>query len=142
MTVHSHETFRLQVPPEWTVRGDDDRVYFVSTEPPGVLCCTAQRVQDAEELPNLSRMLAGFLTRSGHPVATDDLLVISGNITARGFCWQYFEDGSFCRIWIFGNQTSWLLITFNSAVEHLDDFHPVLEQVLKTLVLVDDEGSA
>ena len=63
-------TFSLEVPAGWEVRHEEEQVFLISRTPPGVLCCTAQTVENSEELPNLSRMLAGFLTRSGHPVAT------------------------------------------------------------------------
>lgn len=131
------ETFSLELPDGWLVRRDDDRIYLISPEPPGVLCCTSEWVEDAEELPNLSRMLAGFLTRTGHPVATDELLRISNIGGGEGFCWQYFEGSTFHRLWIFGNQACWLLWTFSSQTSDLDHFHPVLERMQKTLVLVE-----
>lgn len=129
------ETFALTVPEGWAVRRDDERVFLVSERPPGVLCCTPQVVDDPDRLPNLARMLAGFLTRTGHPVATDELLRISNVPGASGYCWQYFEGGSFHRIWIFGNHASWLLWTFSSATSDLDHFHPQLEGLLKSLSL-------
>lgn len=132
------ETFSLTLPDGWMVRRDEERLFLVSKAPPGVLCCTAEFVDDPSELPNLSRMLAGFLTRTGHAVATDELLRISNVPGAAGFCWQYFEDGTFHRIWIFGNRLSWLLWTFSSFSADLDHFHPLLEGVLKSLVLVDE----
>ncbi len=130
------ETFRLTVPDDWVVRRDEERVYLISERPAGVLCCTPQVVSNPDELPNLSRMLAGFLTRTGHPVATDELLRISNVPGAAGFCWQYFEDGKFQRIWIFGNASCWVLWTFTSATSDLDHFHPLLEGMLKSLSLV------
>jgi hypothetical protein len=135
--LHQEETFSVTLPPGWAVRRDEERVYLVSAQPPGVLCCTSQRVEVADDLPNLSRMLAGFLTRTGHPVATDELMRISNVPGAAGFCWQYFEDGNFHRIWIFGNHACWLLWTFTSATSDLDHFHPLLERLLKTLALVE-----
>lgn len=130
-------TFSVTVPDEWSVRRDEERVYLVSASPPGVLCCTPQRVDDPDRLPNLARMLAGFLTRTGHPVATDELLRISNVPGASGYCWQYFDSGSFHRIWIFGNKASWLLWTFSSSSADLDHFHPLLEGMLKSLSLVE-----
>ncbi len=131
-------TFSVAVPEGWRVHRDEDGLFLISDQPAGVLCCTSELVQDAEELPNLSRMLAGFLTRTGHPVATDELLRISNVPGAAGFCWQYFEDGKFHRIWIFGNQRCWLLWTFTSAGDDMDHFHPQLEGMLKTLALVQE----
>lgn len=129
-------TFSLELAPGWKVRRDDECLYLISEEPAGVLCCTAERVVDRAELPNLSRMLAGFLTRTGHSVATDELLAISSVPGAVGFCWQYFEDGKFHRFWIFGNEATWLFWTFTSRTADLDHFHPLLEQLLKSLTLL------
>lgn len=130
-------TFSLDLPEGWEVRRDEERLYLVSERPAGVLCCTAEEVRDSAELPNLSRMLAGFLTRTGHAVATDELLRISNVPGAAGFCWQYFEDGTFHRLWVFGNHASWLFWSFSSASSDLDHFHPLLEGLLKSLSLVE-----
>ena len=130
-------TFALEVPPGWEIRRDEERLYLVAVEPAGVLCCTAEVVEDSAELPNLSRMLAGFLTRTGHAVATDELLRISNVPGAGGFCWQYFEEGTFHRFWIFGNHSAWLFWTFSSATADLEHFHPLLEGLLKSLSMHD-----
>ncbi len=137
----SEPTFALEIPTDWSLRRDEGRIYLVSEKPAGVLCCTCETVTDSSELPNLSRMLAGFLTRTGHPVATDELLRISNVPGAAGFCWQYFEDGTFHRVWIFGNHSCWLFWTFTSASGDLDHFHPLLEALLKSLSLVEHDSS-
>jgi hypothetical protein len=129
------DTFAVTLPAGWEVRRDEECVYLVSPAPAGVLCSTAKRVESLEELPNLSRMLAGFLTRTGHPVATDELLRLSNISGGQGFCWQYFENGVFHRLWIFGNRASWLLWTFSCSASDVDHFHPLLEALLKTLSL-------
>lgn len=135
MSLHQEEIFSLRLPAGWAVRRDEERVYFISPAPPGVLCCTPERVEDPSQLPNLSRMLAGFLTRTGHPVATDELLRITGVPGAVGFCWQYFEDGTFHRVWVFGNQVSWMLWTFSCGSADFEHFHPILEGLQKSLAL-------
>lgn len=137
MSLHREETFAVTLPEGWSVRHDEECVYFVCQTPPGVLCSTASRVENSDELPNLSRMLAGFLTRTGRPVATDELLRLSNVSGADGFCWQYFEDGVFHRIWVFGNRQSWLLWTFSCAREDVDRFHPLLEGLVRSLSLVE-----
>ncbi len=137
----SEPTFALEIPEGWSIKRDEERIYLVSESPVGVLCCTPETVTDGSELPNLSRMLAGFLTRTGHAVATDELLRISNVPGAAGFCWQYFEDGTFHRVWIFGNHTSWMFWSFTSAVADLDHFHPLLEGLLKSLSLVEHDGA-
>lgn len=135
-------TFQMELPSDWVVRRDEERIYAVCPQPPGVLCCTPQEVEDSEEFPNLSRMLAGFLTRSGHPVATDELLRITGVAHAHGFCWQYVEDDTFHRIWIFGNARSWLLLTFTCPAPHQGDFSETLNELIRGLSLTPPDPEA
>lgn len=134
------ELFSLSMPALWTLRRDEGCLYLVSTTPPGVLCSTSERVADTEELPNLSRMLAGFLTRTGHTVAPNELLILSNIPGAAGFCWQYVQDQVFYRYWIFGNAKCWVFWNFTSAAADMESFHPVLEQIVRSLKLEFDGG--
>ena len=108
------KTFSLTLPDSFEVHRDGDRLQCVSREPAGVLFLTPEEVENPEELPNLSRMLAGFLTRSGHPVATDELLRVSSVPKAHGFSWQYVEESKYHRLWLFGNRSCWLLVTLSA----------------------------
>ena len=114
-------------------------MHCVSRQPPGVINLTSEAVTERESLPNLSRMLAGFLTRTGHPVATDELLRVSDVPGAPGFSWQYTEEGTYHRLWLFGNLASWLLIHFVCPKEHYSEFHQSLTDSIKTLRLHSDE---
>ncbi len=128
-----HSDFSLILPEGWVCKSENERRYGVCLSPPGVLCCTPERVTETDRLPNLARMLAGFLTRQGHPVATDELLIVSGVAGADGYSWQYVEDGSFLRFWIFGNETRWLFLTFTTPEAHRIEFLPVLDELIRTL---------
>ena len=128
-------TYSLVLPPGFQPNRDDEGLHCVCTAPPGILCFTAESVEDKDSLPNLSRMLAGYLTRMGHPVATDELLKVSSVPGAYGFCWQYVEKQKFQRFWIFGNEKSWLFITFVSSEEDKDKLHEPLQQMVKTIRL-------
>lgn len=127
------ELFSLRLPDGWVVRRDEGRLYLVSQGPPGVLCSTAEPVLDAEELPNLSRMLSGFLTRTGHSVAPNELLIISNIPGAAGFCWQLVKDDIFYRFWVFGNRSCWLFWTFSSSAKDMDYFYPALSGIVHSL---------
>lgn len=107
----------------------------ICREPAGVLLLTPERVENSDELPNLSRMLAGFLTRSGHPVATDELLPISSVPNAHGFSWQYLDDGTYHRLWLFGNEFSWLLVTFLCPQPNQQSFHDTLREIIASIRL-------
>lgn len=128
-------SFTLELPDGFKLAESDGPLTCVCRTPPGVLHLTPQLVEDKEELPNLSRMLAGFLTRSGHPVATDELLRVTSVPNAHGFSWQYTEEGNYHRLWLFGNEQSWLLAHFLCPQEHYSEFHEQLTEAVKTLRL-------
>ena len=134
MTVE-RPSFSLVLPDSFEVAEGDGHVHCICRTPPGVLHLTPQIVEDKEDLPNLSRMLAGFLTRSGHPVATDELLRITSVPNAHGFSWQYTEEENYHRLWLFGDEHSWLLAHFVCPREHYSEFHEQLTEVVKTLRL-------
>ncbi|MCA9794765.1 MAG: hypothetical protein KC910_23315 [Candidatus Eremiobacteraeota bacterium] len=114
---HPDGLFELSLPSDWRWVADETGGSAVSAQPPGVLHLSAEAVEDPAELPNLSRMLAAFLTRTGRPVATDDLLRVP-LVGAEGFSWQYIEDQKRAwRVWIFGNRTVWVFASFNCALE-------------------------
>lgn len=136
------DLFRLSLPLGWTDREEEGRSFLISEDPPGVMCCTAERVDDPSELPNLSRMLAGFLTRTGHPVATDELLRVTRVVGVTGFSWQYAEDERYHRLWILGNRHCWLLLTFSCALSHRDHFFSVLEAIVGSLELAESPTTA
>lgn len=134
-------TFSLTLPPGFELSHQDQVVHAVSQEPPGVLTLTAEKVGDPADLPSLSRMLAGYLTLSGHPVATDELLSVSGLVGAQGYSWQYLEEGKYYRFWLCGNEWSWLLLTFVCPDSHWQHFHPLLNESLLSLSLWNDESA-
>ncbi|HIB68990.1 MAG TPA: hypothetical protein EYO33_28860 [Phycisphaerales bacterium] len=129
--------FSIALPDSFEIHRDGERLQCVSREPVGVLSLTPEEVENADELPNLSRMLAGFLTRSGHPVATDELLRVSSVSGAHGFSWQYTEDSKYHRLWLFGNKFCWLLVTFICPQDGVNEFHERLQELVKTIRLKD-----
>lgn len=139
MSVLEKPTFSLRLPDGFEVV-ENDVLCCVCRQPPGVLHLTSEAVDDPKELPNLSRMLAGFLTRSGHPVATDELLRVTSVPHAHGFSWQYTEEGHYNRLWLFGNELSWLLLHFVTPREHYAEFHEKLTGAVQTLRLRADDA--
>ena len=140
MSILEKPSFSLNLPEDFQVV-ESDGLCCVCRQPPGVLHLTPQEVDDPKDLPNLSRMLAGFLTRSGHPVATDELLRVTSVPHAHGFSWQYTEDGHYNRLWLFGNEFSWLLLHFVCLQEHYTGFHEKLTKAVQSLRLrADDVG--
>ncbi len=125
--------FAISYPSHWEVRVQETRSFLICLDPPGVLCCTFERVQDTTSLPNLSRMLAGYLTRNGHPVATDELLRMSGSPGLEGFSWQYKEHSVFYRLWLYGNEKAWILLTFNTPEGDEGLFQQILNSMVRSL---------
>ena len=86
-----------------------------------VLHIRAERVRDAAELPNLSRMLAGFLTEHVTPVATDELRAFQVE-EVLGFAWQYREEWEdegerAVRVWVLGNELAWCFVSFQGPID-------------------------
>ena len=134
------QNFQLELPQSFEINKDGDSLTCVCKEPAGVLTIIHENVENPEELPNLSRMLAGFLTRSGHPVATDELLPMTSVPGTPGFSWQYIDGARFFRFWLFGTRQCWVLLTFVCPEENKVDFHQVLEESIKSLRLRRDES--
>ena len=128
-------TFSLELPELFEIHREEDGLQCVCREPAAVLSLSPEVVEDSDSLPNLSRMLASFLTRMGHPVATDELLRVTSVPQAIGFSWQYMEDGKYLRFWLFGNQFSFLLVTFVCLEQNRGHFQETLSTCLKTLRL-------
>jgi len=132
------KTFLLEVPDSFQTIREGDSLQCVSREPAGVIVLTSEEVTDTDSLPSLSRMLAGFLTRSGHPVATDELLRVSSVPGCHGFSWQYCEGGNYHRFWLFGNESAWLLLTFVCPEAERASFQDVLSEVVNSIRLRSD----
>ena len=128
--------FTVKLPSDWQLKeeAEGQLAHGISSSPPGVLTLKWEQVTDTEELPNLSRMLAGFLTRSGHPVATDELLPLSNVSGAQGFSWQYQEEATYHRFWLLGHRQCWLLLTFVCPQEYHSAFEASLGALLADLV--------
>ena len=128
-------TFSLVLPAGFQASNDEEGLHCICKSPPAILRFTAEKVEDKDALPNLSRMLAGFLTRMGHPVATDELLKLNSVPGAYGFCWQYAEDDKFQKFWLFGNEASWFFMTLVTAENDKDTLHEPIQQMVKTIRL-------
>ena len=129
------QNFTIELGERFAVESDEVGYQCLCQEPPAILTLLPETVENKDELPNLSRMLAGFLTRSGHPVATDELLRMTNVPGAHGFSWQYVENENYHRLWLFGNEASWLLMTFICPLEHRDAFHEFQQTMVKSLRL-------
>lgn len=128
-------TFEVELPTGFSMVRDGERISCVSRDPVGVLTLSTEVVENPDDLPSLSRMLAGFLTRSGHPVATDELLQVNSVPDAYGFSWQYVEDALYHRLWLFGNEYCWLLLSFLCPRENQALFEDRLASLIASLRL-------
>ncbi len=131
---HSNQLFSLALQPGWQWQEQEDGGLCFSQEPPGVLHLSAEPVADPESLPNLSRMLAGFVTRTVRPVATDDLLRVP-LAGAEGFSWQYVAEDKACRVWVFGNRQAWVFASFHCQLEDAPNHQTGVEKMVTSLKL-------
>ncbi len=127
---HKH-LFQIEFPEDWTFYADEHGGGLVSPCRKAVLHFYAEAVHDAAELPNLSRMLAGFLTQHHRPVATDDLrqIKLPG---ALAFSWQFLDSlqNRAVRVWIIGNEKAWAFANFHSPLDLEPDLRSAVDQII------------
>jgi hypothetical protein len=114
MTVVITDLLKFELPDEWdwfpdesgggAVLGTDVLLHFHE-----------QAVDDPSDLPNLARMLSGFLTLRGRPVATDELLE-GRTKNGKSYGWQYQDGEQAVRLWVLGNRQAWCFVTFHCPV--------------------------
>jgi len=126
--------FALDAPPDWAQYEDTDGAAEVSWISPcrsGVLHVHAEAVADMRDLPNLSRMLDGFLTLHQRPVATDELLKVKvpGCLC---FAWQYAdaEQRRAVRTWVLGNEQAWAFVSFHCSLEQEYGLRPTVDAMI------------
>lgn len=140
MGLIEHPLFSLELPSDWRWHPDEQGGGAVAPPPPAVLHVTAEAVEDRLALPNLSRMLAGFLTRQIRPVAADELVSMPFS-QATGFGWQYVERSQrrpahAWRVWIAGNEAAWAFLSFNCALEDAELHRPSVDAMVASLRLI------
>jgi hypothetical protein len=132
--VHPTGLFALDLPPGWGWHNEPDGGAAVPPGAPGALVISAQAVEDPTRLPNVSRMLAGFLTLRGRPVAADALTSIQAD-GSQGVSYRYTEGEHFWQLWVVGNQATWALLSYNCPAEFQDSHRPALETIVASLRL-------
>lgn len=131
--------FQLDLPEGFSWRSESGGGAALSYQPPGVLHFSAEPVENPEELPNLSRMLANFVTLHVKPVATDQLLRFQLE-NSLGFAWQYKEEleggeSRLWRVWVVGNRQVYVFVSFNCALEHQEQFQPLVDEAVRSIKL-------
>lgn len=139
-----HPLFTLELPPGWRWIAEQRGGSAVASDPPGVLHLSAEPVEKAEELPNLSRMLAGFVTRHVAPVTTQELIPVDFP-RATGFAWQFVEETAdrpphLWRVWIAGNEEAWCFLSFNCSYEDREAHRVTVDEVVASLSLSAPDG--
>jgi hypothetical protein len=143
---HPEGLFRVRLPAGWTWHADEGGGAAVAPGEPGVLYLFAQPVVDRGALPNLPRMLAGFLSERGRPVLTEQLLKV--RLGGRGgYAWRYLEERGGREhawfLWVTGNLRCWLLASYNCPAEHAFAHQGEVDEILASLELAEEgEGPA
>lgn len=126
--------FDCPVPPGWEFHPDEHGGGMVSAGRDAVLHVHAEEVTDPAELPNLSRMLAGFLTAHHKPVHTKELLALKLP-GALGFAWQYLDGDRAVRVWIVGHDRAWAFLNFQCPVAVEPEYREVVDGVVRNFQL-------
>ncbi len=130
MRVQHQNLFSLAVPEGWQFFADDHGGSLITPCQTAVLHIHSEGVSDPAELPNLTRMLAGFLTLHHKPVATDELLSIRVP-GALCFAYQYAESERAVRLWILGNEKAWAFLNFQVSFEKEPTYRTAVDQLIR-----------
>lgn len=117
MRAQHQQLFSVAIPEGWEFFADEHGGSLITPCQTAVLHIHSEGVTDAAELPNLTRMLAGFLTLHHKPVATDELLSIKLP-GALCFAYQYADLERAVRVWIIGNEKAWAFLNFQVHFEN------------------------
>lgn len=130
MRAQHQNLFSVAVPEGWQFFPDDQGGSLITPCQEAVLHIHAEAVEDVSELPNLTRMLAGFLTQHHKPVATDELLAVklSGALC---FAYQYAELERAVRLWIVGNEKAWAFLNFQVPLEKEMTYRATVNDLIK-----------
>lgn len=133
MQVEHPTLFQLQLAASWTFYADEHGGGAISPCRRAILHFYAEPVHNPEELPNLSRMLAGFLTQHHRPVATDELLRLKLP-GALGFSWQFLDSSQnrAVRVWILGNEKAWSFANFHCPLEDEPGLREVVDEMIRS----------
>jgi len=133
------ELFDPQIPDGWEFFPDEQGGSLIAPCRTAILHIHAEAVSDPRELPNLTRMLAGFLTLHHKPVATDELLPIklSGALC---FAYQYADGPRAVRVWIVGNEKTWAFINFQVSFDREMQYRSLVDEWIRAFRFA--EGSA
>ncbi|MBS2039806.1 hypothetical protein JST97_32780 [bacterium] len=135
MRAEHQDLFSLPVPEGWQFYPDDHGGSLITPCRTGVLHLHAEKVADVSELPNLTRMLAGFLTLHHKPVATDELLPIKLP-GALCFAYQYSDGERAVRVWIVGNEKAWTFLNFQVPLASHAAYTAVVDSLIKDFQLL------
>ena len=137
---------QLKFPPEWSWHPDELGGGAVPPERDCVFHVRAEPVEDVTELPNLSRMLASFLTYHVRPVATDELhsFAVGGGL---GYAWQYMEEWEApeergpiqaIRVWVVGNERAWAFANFQGPMEEVRRHRQLVDEIVSSFLFGED----
>ena len=133
---------QFELPPEWQWYPDESGGGAVPPDRQSVLHVRAESVDDPAELPNLSRMMASFLTYHLRPVATDELMPFSvgGGL---GYTWQYMEEWEeepriqAIRVWVMGNERAWAFANFQGPAALVQTSREQVDRVISSFRFVE-----
>ena len=130
MQARHTDLFAVEIPEKWEFFADEHGGSLIAPCQTAVLHIHAEAVTDAADLPNLTRMLAGFLTLHHGPVATDELLPIKLP-GALCFAYQYAEGQRAVRVWIIGNEAAWAFVNFQVPFDRELEYRTAVDQLVK-----------
>ena len=136
MSIVQTQWWCLELPEEWTAEMDDDSVTIADCDRVSEVVITVIRKQSGQVNEGDLDELAGDLRAQG---LTGEAVVLNA---AQGLLFQYDDEDGAWREWYLGAESLMIYITHNSAIEDKGLDNAVVDDILSTLVTLDDEALA
>ena len=131
--------FSIEVPEGWQFFPDEHGGGLIPPDKSAVVHLYGEAVEDPADLPNLSRMLAGFITLRGKAVAPDDLFRLQIK-EYPAFAWRSQEKGKKAvRMWVVGNEFAWVFINFQADLDAESRWRLDVDRIVASLDLMEAE---
>ncbi|MEE3239966.1 MAG: hypothetical protein VX231_03245 [Pseudomonadota bacterium] len=136
MSIVQTQWWCLELPEEWTAKMDDDSVTIADCDRVSEVDITVIRKQSGQVNEGDLDEFAGDLRAQG---LTGEAVTLNA---AQGLLFQYDDEDGAWREWFLAAESLMIYITHNSAIEDKGLDNAVVDDILSTLVTLDDEALA
>ena len=136
MSIVQTQWWCLELPDEWTAEMDDESVTIADCDRVSEVDITVIRKQSGQVNEGDLDEFAGDLRAQG---LTGEAVALNA---AQGLLFQYDDEDGVWREWYLAAESLMIYITHNTAIEDKGLDNAVVDDILSTLVTLDDEALA